>query len=71
MGLAEDMNQLLVREDDLKRWLGYDHPSKVKDWLSERGIPFEESRGKIVTTIHAINAALIGADQKQSGFEFG
>lgn len=65
------LNQSLISEEDLKNWLGYASRQKVEQWLSDRGIPFEMSRGQIVTTIQAINAGLIGAQQQESGFEFG
>lgn len=68
--MGAQLNQSLVSEDDLKAWLGYDQRSKIERWLSERGIPFEVSRERIVTTVQAINAGMIGAQQQDSGFEF-
>ncbi len=70
MNAPAQINVSLIREDDLKAWLGYDQRAKIEKWLSDRGIPFELSRGHIVTTIHAINAGLIGANDSGSGFEF-
>lgn len=63
-------NQSLIRQEDLAEWLGYDQKAAIEKWLSERGVPFEICRGKIVTTLNAINAGLIGAEQKDAGFEF-
>lgn len=62
-------NQSLINQDDLAHWLGYDQKSKIEQWLSERGVPFEVSRGRIITTIQAVNAVLIDA-KKDTGFEF-
>lgn len=63
-------NPALVNEDDLRAWLGYDQRAKIERWLSDRGIPFEVSRDRIVTTVQAINTAMIGAQQQDAGFEF-
>ncbi len=68
--VAGTNNPLLINETDLAKWLGYDQGAKIEQWLSDRGIPFDRSRGHVVTTIHAINSSLIGARDKDSGFEF-
>lgn len=64
------MSQLL-REEDLKEWLGYEQRVKLEQWLSANGIVYQVAKdNKIVTTIQAVNTGLIGAKQKDSGFEF-
>lgn len=71
-GINQLINQSLIRQEDLAAWLGYDQNSraKIESWLSNRGIPFQISRDRIVTTIQAVNAGLIGEKQQDSGFEF-
>lgn len=64
------MNPSLISEEDLKEWLGFEHRQKIQKWLSDRGIPYQLARGRIVTTIQAINAGLIGVAQQSEGFEF-
>lgn len=67
---AEVKRSDLIDEDDLKVWLGYEQRQKIAQWLSERGIPYQTAKGRIVTTIQAINAGMIGAKRQVSGFEF-
>lgn len=70
--INQTINQSLVRQEDLARWLGYSEKSKtyIANWLSKRGIPYQDGKDGIVTTIQAINAGLIGDKQQDSGFEF-
>lgn len=63
-------NPALVNEDDLRAWLGYEQRAKIEQWLSDRGIPFEISRDRVVTTMQAINKGLIGAEAQEAGFDF-
>lgn len=64
------MSQLLS-EEDLKKWLGYEQRVKLEQWLSANGIVYQVAKdNKIVTTIQAVNTGLIGAKQKDAGFEF-
>ena len=65
------MNQSLLNEEDLKAWLGYEQRAAVERWLSERGIQYDKSQDKIVTTVQAVNNALIGITDDSKGFEFG
>jgi len=47
----------LVSEEALLEWTGYDRPGDLKKWLREKGIRFEEGKGKkVVTTLSAVNA---------------
>lgn len=68
--MGAQLNQALVSEDDLRIWLGYEQRAKIEKWLSDRGIPFEISRDRVVTIIQAINSGLINANQQNAGFEF-
>lgn len=64
-------NAALVNEEDLRAWLGYEQQQKIIDWLKQRHIPFHFSRGRVVTTITAIDNFIVGADsQPPPGFEF-
>lgn len=63
-------NSALISEDDLKEWLDYDQRPKIEQWLSDNGIPFQLCRGRIVTTLQAINNGLIGLQQQSNTFEF-
>jgi hypothetical protein len=63
----------LLTEDDLKRWTGYKHRSKIEAFLRREKIPFTYGKGsKILVTKDAINGALGGhlanKQQPQDGF---
>lgn len=64
------MSAQLLSEDDLKKWLGYEQRQKIEQWLSDNGIPYQTAKGRVVTTIQAVNAGLLRIKQEDSGFEF-
>lgn len=54
----------LIREEDLKAWLGYEQQAMLEARLKELGIRYRKA-GKgntIVTTIDAVNRAIAGND---------
>lgn len=53
----------LINFEILKKWLGYERKHDVKEWLKNKGIPFEVGRNdEPITTAEAINRRLIGGD---------
>ncbi len=62
------MNEL-INFERLKEFLDYERPSDVIKWLEVNRVPFKLSKRKPVTTLAAINKALIG-DENDSEIEF-
>ena len=62
------MNEL-INFERLKEFLDYERPSDVIKWLEVNQVPFKLSKRKPVTTLTAINKALIG-DDNDSEIEF-
>lgn len=61
----------LLREAELRDWLGYERASDIEARLRELGISYRKGKGgTIVTTIDAVNRALAGNDDF-SDIQFG
>jgi len=52
--------QGLIDQQQLMDWSGFKRPCDLEKWLIEKGIKYHRSRrGKIVTTITAVDSSLI------------
>lgn len=60
----------LVNESDLREWLGYKQQQQIINWLKARQIPFDLSRGRVVTTASAIDDYFAQQHEPEKGFEF-
>lgn len=60
----------LVNESDLREWLGYKQQQQIINWLKARQIPFDLSRGKVVTTASAIDGYFAQQHEPEQGFQF-
>ena len=55
------MSSELLQEEELHKWAGTGQRLKLQSWLQEQRIPYTlNAKKKVVTTITAINRALIG-----------
>ena len=55
------MNDDLVNLDRLRAWLSYERRDAVIRWLDENGVRYRRGKnGDPVTTLAAINAAMLG-----------
>lgn len=57
---------MLLKQDELKEWLGFKRPGDLEKWLRDNRVPFFYGKGgSICTTDDAINSRLIGKQPEQ------
>lgn len=50
---------MILEEEQLLHWTGFEQPGRLKSWLIEKEIPyFAGCGGRICTTTEAVNEAL-------------
>ena len=64
------MTDIPMSFEKLKDFLGYERPSDIIKWLEINAIPYKLCMKKPVTTMSAINKAIIGEEDEDFDFDF-
>lgn len=58
---------MLVTEDQLKEWTGFEHRARLIDWLNRHNIPWWPGKDKrVCTTYDRLDCALNGTETEEA-----